>query len=61
MYRNVQIIARDGQIHQVPMTAQQAAFCYRLAEMKAAINPTITFHDVVIEQQAQMRRARTQN
>jgi len=58
MYRNVQVIARNGQIHQVPMTAQQAAFCFRLAEVKAALNPAITFHDVVIEQQAQMRRAR---
>ncbi len=49
MYRIVQLIGRNGQIHQVPMTAQQAEFYRRLTELKAVTNPSITFHDVVIE------------
>lgn len=55
MYRIVQVVERNGQIHQVSMTAQQADFYYRLAEMKSVMRPTITFHDVVIEQKAQAR------
>jgi hypothetical protein len=61
MYRIVQVVERNGQIHQIPMTAQQANFYHRLAELKAVTQPTITFHDVVIEHRAQVRQARPKN
>lgn len=53
MYRIVQIVERNGQVHQIPMTAQEAGFYQRLAELKAATDPTVTFHDVVIELRGQ--------
>ena len=56
MYRIVQIIERNGQVHQIPMTAQEAGFYQRLAELRAATDPTITFHDVVIERRGQTHR-----
>lgn len=52
MYRIVQVIGRNGRNHQIALTAQQADFYYRLAEFKALADPTVTFHDVVIEQKA---------
>jgi hypothetical protein len=58
MYRIVQVVERNGQIHQIPMTAQQADFYHRLAELKAVAHPATTFHDIVIEQRAPMRRVR---
>ena len=61
MYRIVQVVERNGQIHQIPMTAQEAGFYQRLAELKAATDPTITFHDVVVKQRAQARQARPRN
>lgn len=56
MYRIVQVVRRNGQIHQIPMTAQQADFYYRLAELKAVTNPSITFHDVVLDQEGELRQ-----
>lgn len=61
MYRIVQIIDRNGRTFQVPMTAQQAGFCQRLAELKAVTNPTVTFQDVVIEQITTVRQASPRN
>jgi hypothetical protein len=61
MYRIVQIVERNGRIHQIPMTAQQANFYLRLTELKAGTDPTVTFHDVVIEHKAKARQARPQN
>ena len=61
MYRIVQVVERNGHIHQIPMTAQQADFYHRLAEWKAVTSPTITFHDVVIEQKAQVPQERPRN
>ncbi len=53
MYRTVQIVSHQGKEYQIPMTAQQAAFYLRMAEFKAATNPTITFQDVVLEKHEQ--------
>lgn len=61
MYRIVQIVERNGRIHQIPMTAQQADFYLRLTELKAGTNPTVTFPDVVIEHKAKGRQARSRN
>lgn len=61
MYRIVQVVERNGQIHRIPMTAQEAGFYQRLAELKAASDPGITFHDVVIEQKVQTRQTRPRN
>ena len=60
MYRIVQLAERNGRMHQIPMTARQADFYLRLTELKAGADPTVTFHDVVIEHKAKARRARPQ-
>ena len=49
MYRIVSVVGRNDQVYTVPMTAQQAAFYLRLAELKAATNPKVTFSTVVVE------------
>jgi len=49
MQRNVSVVGRNGRIYTVPMTAEQAAFYLRLAELRAAADPTITFSTVVAE------------
>ncbi len=61
MYRIVQVVERNGQIHRIPMTAQEAGFYQRLAELKAVTDPTITFHDVVLIQKALTRQAKPRN
>lgn len=61
MYRIVQIAERNGRMHQIPMTAQQADFYLRLTALKAGTDPAVTFHDVVIEHKAKARQARPQN
>ncbi len=61
MYRIVHVVERNGQIHRIPMTAQQADFYHRLAELKAVTNPSITFHDIVIEQKAKGQEAQQRN
>jgi hypothetical protein len=45
--RSVRVIERDGRAHEVPMTAEEAAFFWRLAEFKARAAPQTTFHTVV--------------
>jgi len=47
--RIVRVVGRDGVTYEVPMTAEQAAFLLRLAEFKAAADPSITFSDVVTD------------
>jgi hypothetical protein len=59
MYRMVHIVERNGRIREIPMTAQQAEFYHRLTELKAAIDPSITFYDVVLEQRNQPGRAQS--
>ncbi len=49
MKRIVCVVDNNGVEYKVPMTAEQAAFILRLAEMKATIDPTITFMDLVVE------------
>jgi hypothetical protein len=60
MYRIVQVVERNGRSRQVPMTAQQADFYQRLAELRAVTDPTTTFRDVVIEQMAEACQTRSQ-
>jgi hypothetical protein len=47
MQRLVRVVARDGVTHDVPMRAEEADFFLKLAELKARVDPSITFHDVV--------------
>ena len=48
MKRIVQVVDRQGVTHERLMTAQQAAFLLRMAELKAQTDPDITFQDMVI-------------
>ena len=57
MHRIVQIVERSGQTHQISMTAQRADFYLLLATFKAATNPAVTFHDIVLERAAKTRQA----
>ena len=47
LYRNVCVVASNGRAYDVPLTAEQAAFYLRMAEYKAATNPSITFADLL--------------
>ena len=47
MKRIVRVVGRNGVPYEVPMTAEQAAFFVRMAELKAQTDPGITFHEVV--------------
>ncbi len=47
--RIVHVVGRNGVAHEVPMTAEQAAFFLRLADFKAATDPGITFQEVVAD------------
>ncbi len=51
MQRIVHVIGRNGKEYNVPMTAEQAAYYMRLAEFKAAKDPTINFSVLVADQQ----------
>ena len=53
MYRIVQVVGRDGKSYHMPMTAAQAAFYLRLAEFKAATEPSVTFNDLVLAKKEQ--------
>ena len=53
MKRIVRVAEQNGATHEVPMTAEQADFYLRLAEMKAQANQNVTFCDVVAETQKQ--------
>ena len=53
MKRIVRVAEQNGTTHEVPMTAEQAAFYLRLAEMKAQTDHKVTFCDVVAETQKQ--------
>ena len=53
MKRIVRVAEQNGTTHEVPMTAEQAAFYLRLAEMKAQTDQNVTFCDVVAETQKQ--------
>lgn len=57
MYRTVTVTSRTGRVYEVPMTAEQANFFLRLAEFRAAANPSVTFSDVVLEKKAKERKA----
>ena len=56
MYRMVHIVERNGQVHKIPMTAQQADFYMKLAEIKAMREPEVTFHDVVMKDASELRQ-----
>jgi hypothetical protein len=47
MKRIVRVVGRNNVTYEVPMTAEQAAFFLRLAELKAKTDPGITFDEVV--------------
>ncbi len=47
MKRIVQVVDRQGATYEKLMTAQQAAFCLRMAELKAQTDPEITFEDII--------------
>ena len=47
MKRIVRVVGRNGMTYEIPMTAEQAAFFLRLAELKAKTDPGITFDEVV--------------
>ena len=49
MMRIVRVVGRNGVKYEVPMTAEQAAFFLRLAELKAKTDPGITFDKVVAD------------
>ena len=49
MKRIVLVVGRNGVTYKVPMTAEQAAFFLRLAELKAKTDPGITFDEVVAD------------
>lgn len=49
MKRIVRVVGRNGVTYEVPMTAEQAAFFLRLAELKAKTDPGITFDKVVAD------------
>ncbi len=53
MKRIVRVAEQNGTTHEVPMTAEQADFYLRLAEMKARTDQNVTFCDVVAETQKQ--------
>lgn len=48
MKRIVQVVNRQGVTCEKLMTAQQAAFLLRMAELKAQTDPDITFQDMVV-------------
>ncbi len=56
MARIVRVVSHDGTAHEVSMTAQQAAFCLRLAEVKSRTGQQTTFCDVVAKTQEQVKR-----
>ena len=57
MQRIVHVIGRNGKEYNVPMTAEQAAYYMRLAEFKAAKDPSINFSTLVAEQrEMELRR-----
>jgi hypothetical protein len=49
MKRIVRVVGRNGMTYEIPMTAEQAAFFLRLAELKAKTDPGITFDEVVAD------------
>jgi HJR/Mrr/RecB family endonuclease len=49
MYRIVRVVASNGKAYEVPLTGEQADFFLRMAEFKAASNPTVTFNDLLAE------------
>jgi|GEM_PF-5512416 len=53
MTRTVRVVDRNGTTHEVSMTAQQAAFCLQLAEVKSRIGQPTTFSDIVANTQKQ--------
>ncbi len=62
MYRNVRVVASNGKAYDVPLTAEQAAFYLRLAEFRAATNPSIAFSDLLAEKsEREMSRKRRQS
>ncbi len=63
MYRTVHVVARNGRVYDMPMTAEQAAFYLRLAEFKAATDPAITFNDLIAEKREKelQRQSKHQN
>ncbi len=58
MQRIVRVVEQDGTAHEVPMTAEQAAFYLRLAEMKAQFGKDVNFCDLVAETQKHEEKAR---
>ncbi|HLX58689.1 MAG TPA: hypothetical protein VKR83_16845 [Ktedonobacteraceae bacterium] len=63
MYRIVHVVGRSGRAYDVPLTAEQAAFYLRLAEFRAASDPTITFADLLAEKREQelQRKSKQRN
>lgn len=49
MKRIVHVVGRNGIEYDVPMTAEQAAFFLKLAEVKSIADPAITFSDLVVD------------
>ena len=56
MKRIVQVVGRDGSRYDVALTAEEADFFLKLAELEARSDPTITFHDVVVAWRERRRR-----
>jgi hypothetical protein len=48
MHRIVRVVASNGRVYDVPLTAEQAAFYMRMAEYKALADPSITFGDLLV-------------
>jgi hypothetical protein len=63
MYRIVHVVGRNGKAYDMPMTAEQAAFYLRLAEFKAATDPTVTFNDLIVERKEKelLRKSKYRN
>ncbi len=57
MQRIVHVIGRNGKEYKVPMTAEQAAYYMRLAEFKAAKDPSINFSVLVADQREKESRS----
>lgn len=63
MHRIVRIVASDGRAYEVPLTAEQTAFYLRMAELKALVDPSVTFGDLLAakrekEMQGKQRHSR---
>ncbi len=57
MQRIVHVIGRNGKEYKIPMTAEQAAYYMRLAEFKAAKDPSINFSVLVADQIEKVSRS----